>query len=127
MSLGTLSKNLMKKTVAAAGDGAKDVSLVLIGESVYDIETGTQTTEETVVSLGKGLFASVSEAESRKFNLTVTTHKVVVPYLHWQAAAVRRPRSADKIRLLPSDDDWEIEKLHSDGFDSAFCFYISQP
>jgi hypothetical protein len=127
MNISGIAKSLMKKTVTIAGDGARDVFLVLVSDTVYDIETGGFTTAETVVPLGAALFGTASDTESTKYGLTVSTNKVVIPRLNWEATGSRFPEAQDRIRIKPSDDDWDVEKVATDSVEASIIIFIAQP
>jgi hypothetical protein len=127
MNFASLAKNLMQKTVIIAGDGAREISLVLVSDTVYDVETGGFTTTEEIVPLGTAMFGLASDTESAKYGLTVSTNKVVIPTLNWEASGSRYPEAQDRIRIKPSDDDWEIEKVATDSVEASIILFIAQP
>ncbi|QIV65835.1 hypothetical protein Cp1R7AA1_216 [Mesorhizobium phage Cp1R7A-A1] len=127
MNIAGLAKNLMKKTVAISGDAAREVSLVLVSDPVYDVETGTFTTNEELVPLGTAMFGLASDTESAKYGLTVSTNKIVIPTLNWEATGSRYPEAQDRIRIKPSDDDWDVEKVATDSVEASIILFIAQP
>ncbi|MBS3648863.1 hypothetical protein KEU06_09615 [Pseudaminobacter sp. 19-2017] len=125
MNLGSLAKVLMRKTVALSGDAAKDVSLVLITGTAYDVATGEPVTTVEIVPLGKALFGAISEAESAKYKVAATSHKAVIPMLNWQASGARMLETSD--RILVGADEWLVEKAVMDSVEASLIVFMCRP
>lgn len=120
MNIGSLAKSLMKKTVALAGDGTRNIEFTLLDEAVYDTVTGTFTRTDDTYSV-KALMGVVSEIEAAKYKLVNSSSKFVVSMLDYEAAGGRMPATYDK--AIVNGRDWLIEKVVIGPFDESLWFY----
>lgn len=125
MNLSSLAQTLMKKAVAVAGDGAREVSLELVSDTIYDPETGDFTTTNIIAPLGHALFGMISEAENVKHRLAVTTHKAVIPYTNWTESGQRYPEANDRVQI--DGEVWEIERVAEDSMRASIILFMAKP
>lgn len=123
--IGSLSKTLMQKAVAFAGDGAKPVSISILTSTDYDTETGEVITTRTEVPIGRALLGRISEADSKKLQLTNTTHKVIIAMNDYTAAgSPELPQSEDDI--LVGGVLYTVDRVVKGSMDQSLIFYICE-
>lgn len=121
-NLGSLARTLMKKTIAIAGNGTKEVSVTILEGTTYNTVDGTFTRTDESATIGKALLGVVSEMEAAKFKLEVTTHKLVVAMLDYEASGLVLPLTSDKLTIGTAE--WLIEKVIVGPFNEAVWFYV---
>lgn len=119
-NLGTLAKSLMDKMIVAAGDGAVDVSVILL-ESVTYTPDGDFTRTDITVPLGKALKGNVSEAQVAKYGLTSTSHAFLISTKAWEAAGARDPDTYDS--AIIGGVKWRIEKIVYGSFGESYLIF----
>lgn len=122
MSIGTLAKNLMKKTIAFSGDAAKEVQIDILGDVTYDPSDGSYTDDGSTVSMGRALFCMITEDEMMRARLERSTRKVVIDALTYNANVSEPPESHDKLSI--DGKVWLVEKVVTGSMDHAYTFYV---
>lgn len=124
MNLGSLARTLMQKTVALAGDGAKEVIFTLLETVTYDPEDGEIVRDDDITNPIKALLGPVSEMEAAKFRLEKSTHKLVVASLDYEATGLDDPQTHDKLSI--GGRVWLIERVIVGPFDESLWFYVCE-
>lgn len=122
MSIGSLAKSLMKKTIAFSGDAAKEVNIVILGDVAYDPSDGSFTDTGSTVSMGRALFCTISEDEMMRARLDRATRKVVIDTITYNANVSEPPETHDK--LLIDGKVWLVEKMVTGSMEQSYIFYV---
>lgn len=123
--MGSLARSLMKKAVAIAGDGTKEVTISVLLSADFDPDTGDVIRSDSSYSLGRAIVGVVGEAEVAKFRLTATTHKAVVAMLDYEASgSPQLPQTSD--RILLAGKPWIIDKVRFGSMNQSIIFFVSE-
>lgn len=107
MNYGTLAKTLMQKAVRIGGDAAQSVTLLYIGQPVYDPGSGGSTTPTTPQAL-LAFFGSFSNIERARWGLNETAKKLVFA----NADAPSDVTSGDMVQIGTAY--WSVSKVLED-------------
>lgn len=123
--IGSLSKTLMQKAVAFAGDGTKPVTFTILNSTDYDPETGTFVATQTEVNVSRALMGRVTEADSKKYALTNTTHKVTVAMADYLATDLPHlPEAEDNVKI--NDILYVVDKVVIGSMDHSLILFICE-
>lgn len=123
--IGSLAKTLMQKAVAFSGDAAKPVTISILNSTDYDTETGTVSETRTDVLIGRALLGRVSEMDSKKYQLTNTTHKAIVAMLDYEAAgSPDLPEAED--RVLIDGVVFEVDRIVVGSMGQSILLFICE-
>lgn len=124
--MGSIAKAMMQKAVRIAGDGAKMVEIKLFGIATYDPATGKSVKTEEIVPIGRGIVSRITEEDVARFNLTKTTHKVVVAYADYEKnGAPELPTPEDRVTI--AGKEWLIDKVVIGSMDQSIKFFVCEP
>lgn len=123
--IGSLSKVLMQKAVAFAGDATKPVTFTILNSTDYDPETGAIVKTETEVNVAKALMGRVTEADSKKYALTNTSHKVIVAMADYKATGLEAlPEAEDTV--LVNGIRYVVDKVVLGSMEHSLILFICE-